>query len=359
MHNLPDMILVLISRKRFCLKILYKTLAMLAMIALCILPLFGANDTKQEDMSISDLACSLKATLEYDPLVHAGTITKEGRSVRFAMDVPYVLLDWTIVKEVPAPYESATSLQIKEEFARTVQEFFEIKSQISSRYLVKAIVIDPGHGGKDPGAIGEFEDFKLQEKDVNLSIALRLADLLRLRYPEKTIVLTRSSDIYPTLEERVEKANKIELEETEAIIYVSIHANASFNKNTKGFEVWYLNPNYRRTVVDERTAKEKGEDIAPIINIMLEEEFTTESIILAQKVYQRMDRIIGDRSPARGIRAEEWFVVRNAKMPSILIEVGFVTNKAEALLLSQAGYLRQIADAMYNGVCDFIEHFEQ
>ena len=111
--------------------------------------------------------------------------------------------------------------------------------------------------------------------------------------------------------------------------------------------------------MDEKTAKEKGEDIAPIINIMLEEEFTTESIILAQKVYQRMDRIIGDRSPARGIRAEEWFVVRNAKMPSILIEVGFVTNKSEALLLSQAGYLRQIADAIYNGVCDFIEHFEQ
>jgi N-acetylmuramoyl-L-alanine amidase len=91
---------------------------------------------------------------------------------------------------------------------------------------------------------------------------------------------------------------------------------------------------------------------------MLEEEFTTESIILAQKVYQRMGKMIGDQSPARGIRAEEWFVVRNAKMPSILIEVGFVTNKNEATLLSQAGYLRRIADAIYNGVCDFIEHFE-
>jgi N-acetylmuramoyl-L-alanine amidase len=359
MYKLPDMMLVLISRKKFCLKILPGTIAIIAMLVLSNLALFAANEKKQEDISISDLAYSLKATLEYDPLVHAGTITKEGRSVRFAVDVPYVLLDWTIVKEVPAPYESVTSLQIKKEFAQTVQEFFELKPRTSSKYLVKAIVIDPGHGGKDPGAIGEFEDFKLQEKDVNLSIALRLADLLRLRYPERTITLTRSSDIYPTLEERVEMANKIKLEETEAIIYISIHANASFNKNTKGFEVWYLNPNYRRTVVDEKTAKEKGEDIAPIINIMLEEEFTTESIILAQKVYQRMDRIIGDKSPARGIRAEEWFVVRNAKMPSILIEVGFVTNKSEALLLSQAGYLRQIADAIYNGVCDFIEHFEQ
>jgi len=182
---------------------------------------------------------------------------------------------------------------------------------------------------------------------------------LRIRYPDRTILLTRTDDSYPSLEQRVDIANTIKLGETEAIIYVSIHANASFNKNTRGFEVWYLNPDYRRTVVDEQTAKEKGQDIAPIINTMLEEEFTTESIILAQKVYQRMGKMIGGESPGRGIKAEEWFVVRNAKMPSILIEVGFVTNRNEALLLTQAGYLRRIADAIYNGVCDFIEHFEQ
>jgi N-acetylmuramoyl-L-alanine amidase len=225
--------------------------------------------------------------------------------------------------------------------------------------MVKAIVIDPGHGGKDPGAIGEFEDLRLQEKDINLSIARRLSDLLRLRYPERSILLTRMDDTYPSLDERVEMANQIELNETEAIIYISIHTNASFNKNTKGFEVWYLNPDYRRTVVNEKTAKEKGEDLTPIINTMLEEEFTTESIILAQKVYTRLAKMIGDTSLARGIRPEEWFVVRNAKMPSILIEVGFITNKDEAKLLSEPAYLRKIAYALYNGVCDFIDYFEQ
>jgi N-acetylmuramoyl-L-alanine amidase len=270
-----------------------------------------------------------------------------------------VLLDWSALKSVPSPYETEDSLRVKQGFANVLREFFQAKPGLSSKYLVKAIVIDPGHGGKDPGAIGEFTDFKLQEKDVNLAIASRLAELLRIRYPDRTTLLTRNDDSYPSLEQRVDMANTIKLAETEAIVYISIHANASFNKNTRGFEVWYLNPDYRRTVVDDETAKEKGQDIAPIINTMLEEEFTTESIILAQKVYRRMGKMIGEDSPGRGIKAEEWFVVRNAKMPSILIEVGFVTNRDEASLLTQAGYLRRIADAIYNGVCDFIEHFEQ
>jgi len=333
--------------------------AVVLMLILCCVPFVAAEGTPQEDMSLSSLAQSLNAILEYDPLIQSGTITKEGRSVRFAIDVPYVLLDWNIVKKVPSPYETDDSLRVKKEFADAMREFFQSKPAPSSKYSVKAIVIDPGHGGKDPGAIGEFDDFKLQEKDVNLTIAHRLAELLQIRYPGRTILLTRTDDTYPSLEQRVEMANTVKLDETEAVIYISIHSNASFNKNTRGFEVWYLNPNYRRTVVDEQTAKEKGQDIAPIINTMLEEEFTTESVILAQKVYQRMGTMIGSESPARGIRAEEWFVVRNAKMPSILIEVGFVTNREEALLLSQAGYLRRIADAIYNGVCDFIEHFEQ
>lgn len=332
-------------------------IVLILLLAWSIGPVFAAEPASG-DITLSSLAQSLNAILEYDPLTRSGTLEKNGKIVRFALDTPYVLFDWTALKALPPPYEDQDSIRVKKEFDAALRQFFETKKPSLSKYSVKAIVIDPGHGGKDPGAIGEFENFRIQEKDVNLAIAHRLAELLRIRYPERTIQLTRTDDTYPSLEERVEMANKIKLAETEAVIYISIHANASFNKNTHGFEVWYLNPNYRRTVVDEQTAKEKGQDIAPIINTMLEEEFTTESIILAQKVYQRMGKMIGDQSPARGIRAEEWFVVRNAKMPSILIEVGFVTNKVEATLLSQAGYLRKIADAIYNGVCDFIEHFE-
>ncbi len=330
-----------------------------AMVIAATISLYAADENAPSDISVSSLATSLGATIEYDPLTRTGAFIKNGQSARFGTDIPYVLFDWNIVKDVPAPYEKQGTILVKKEFVDALKNFYSPKPSSSVKYSIKAIVIDPGHGGKDPGAIGEFEGFKLQEKDVNLAIAHRLADLLRLRYPDRTILLTRTDDTYPSLEDRVDMANNVKLGVTDAVIYVSIHSNASFNKNTRGYEVWYLNPNYRRTVVDEKTAQEKGQDIAPIINTMLEEEFTTESVILAQKVYQRLGSMIGNKSPPRGIRAEEWFVVRNAKMPSILIEVGFVTNKAEAELLSQAAYLRRIADAIYNGVCDFIEHFEQ
>ncbi len=325
----------------------------------CIITSFGAESYISTEIPLPDLAKDIGASFEYNPLTKSGVLEKNGRTVRFSEGFPYVLLDWTLLKELPPPIETEMTIAVKPEFAEAIRKFFSEKRSGSSRYTIKAIVIDPGHGGKDPGAIGEFDGMRLQEKDLNLEVGLRLAQLLQLRYPERNILMTRSDDSYPSLEERVELANSIKLAETEAVIFISIHANASFNKNTNGYEVWYLNPNFRRTLVDEKTAKEKGEDLAPIINTMLEEEFTTESIILAQKVYRRLGQTIGEFSPPRGIRAEEWFVVRNAKMPSILIEMGFVTNKIEMQLLSQPAYLRKIADAVYNGVCDFIEHFEQ
>ena len=196
------------------------------------------------------------------------------------------------------------------------------------------------------------------EKDLALDLSLKVYNALRLRFPDKQILISRKGDSYPTLEERVAMANEVKLGPEEAIIYVSIHANASFNKNGKGFEVWYLNPDYRRTLVDSDNAKALGEDIASIWNQMLEEEFTTESIMLARKIVEGLQAGIGADSPNRGIRAEEWFVVRNAKMPSVLVEAGFVTNPDEAKLLSSEDYLKRLANGIYTGIVDFVGYFE-
>ena len=225
------------------------------------------------------------------------------------------------------------------------------------------ILIDPVHGGKDPGAIGECgsgkDAFRIQEKDVVLDIAKDVYSRLAVRWPDKQILITRSGDTFPTLDERVEMANRLELGLNEAIIYVSIHANASFNKNASGYEVWYLNPEYRRTVVDSRKAEGMDEDVVPILNAMLEEEYTTESIYLATRILDGVTRSIGDVSTNRGVRAEEWFVVRNARMPSVLVEVGFVTNEAEARLLGNSDHLRKLGDGIYNGIVDFVGYFEK
>jgi len=144
----------------------------------------------------------------------------------------------------------------------------------------------------------------------------------------------------------------------EAVIFVSIHANASFNKDAEGYEVWYLNPSYRRSVVDGKRAETLDKEILPVINSMLEEEYTTESVFLATTILDGLSDSIGSVSTNRGLRPEEWFVVRNARMPSVLVEVGFVTNEAEARLLSDPGHLQKLGDGIYNGIVGFIDYFE-
>ncbi|HWP68030.1 MAG TPA: N-acetylmuramoyl-L-alanine amidase [Rectinemataceae bacterium] len=311
-------------------------------------------------VSLLDFGKSVKAGVAFDPLTKSGYIEQNGVFVSFALDQPFIACDWKELKKVGAPYLSGETIFLPADFVKETSKYLSEKNTPKKeKYSVATILVDPGHGGKDTGAIADFGDMRLLEKDLTLEVSKRVVDLLNARYPERNILITREGDSYPTLDDRVSMANSVELKNDEAVIYVSIHANASFNKNAKGFEVWYLNPEYRRTVVDANTVREKGTDIAPILNAMLEEEFTTESIILARNVYDRLGAALGSQSPGRGIRAEEWFVVRNAKMPSILIEMGFITNPEEGSLLSSSGYLRKIGDAIYNGIVDFIDHFER
>ena len=91
---------------------------------------------------------------------------------------------------------------------------------------------------------------------------------------------------------------------------------------------------------------------------MLEEEYTRESILLAQEIIQEFDRRVGNKSINRGIREESWFVVRNAKMPAVLVELGFATNEQEAALLASSGYLRTLAEGVYSAIETFVTTFE-
>ncbi|MDX9801886.1 MAG: N-acetylmuramoyl-L-alanine amidase [Spirochaetia bacterium] len=231
-----------------------------------------------------------------------------------------------------------------------------------SGHRIAAIIIDPGHGGRDSGAIGRHEiagnRHTIYEKDIVLEIALELNRKLTSTYNDKKIILTRNNDSYPSLDERVEKANNVKLGKNEAIVFVSIHANASFNINAKGFEVWYLPPDFRRDLIDGDKADEETKDILPILNTMLEEEFTIESILLAQSILDGLDKSIGSKDLNRGLKEETWFVVKNAKMPSVLIEVGFVSNKEESIKLSDKNYLKKISEGIYNGIIKFIDNLE-
>lgn len=304
-------------------------------------------------------AANLAAFLYWDPLSGNAVLQKNGHQISFGLESQIALIDFKQFQIIDAPIQNNNLVYVSKEFIEFAKNLFQTESDIPF-FKVGAILIDPGHGGKDPGAIGTHningKQTTVQEKDITLSTSLELFSLLKTRYPDKQVLLTRSTDIYLTLEERVEKANAINLKENEAIIYISIHANAAFDTKAKGFEVWYLSPGYRRSVLSE---SDVDKDLFPILNSMLEEEYTTESILIAKFILDSLDAEVGNLSPKRGIKEEEWFVVRNAHMPSVLVELGFVTNKEEATLMADKNYLRKTAEAIYNGINTFIMHFEQ
>jgi N-acetylmuramoyl-L-alanine amidase len=302
----------------------------------------------------------------WDPFFKTGNISLSGHHAAFSAGYPGerlpVILDSREILTLSAPWLENGLLRFPESFVAALKRAFDnsvLNDQF--RYRIAAIVVDPGHGGKDPGAQGTHtingKTLKLSEKDITLKSSLYLYSRLSAAYPDKRVLLTRDRDTYPTLEERVLLANSVPLKDNEAILYVSIHANASLNRHARGYEVWYLSPDYRRDLIDREKFQDSAE-IIPIMNDMLQEEFTNESIMIAQAINRRIGEAMGRSLPARGLKAEEWFVVRNARMPSVLVELGFVTNPVDAEILNSAESLQKLTEAIYKGITDFVTSFE-
>jgi len=233
-----------------------------------------------------------------------------------------------------------------------------------SRATIAAIVIDPGHGGKDPGTSDDPFNRDpghppLLEKNIVLAIGLNVYHQLKTRYPHKTVVITRNRDVYVSLERRTEIANAIKLKPNQEKIFVSIHANASFYRGARGYEVWYLPPDYQRRVIRDRGLGSDAPAIYPILNNLRQQEYERDSIRLANSILQGLHTTVGRYEPDRGLKAQDWFVVRNSKMPAVLIEVGFVSNPVEAKLLANPDYLKKLANGITLGIERFVDSFDR
>lgn len=314
-------------------------------------------------MSLNEIARKTESTLYWDSMSGSGTFEKNGHHISFSTNSPILLFNYTKISLISMPINYAGTIYANPDFLKSVQFFFEnLPPEVSFR--VGAIIIDPGHGGKDPGTVGQHiidgKKIYLEDKSIALFVAKDLHARLSKIYPDKQILLIRDDDTYLTLAERTDIANTVTLKEDEAIIYVSIHANAALNKDAKGFEVWYLSPDTRRTVITDDIADDIADDeVVSILNSMMEEEFTTESILMAKYILDGLDAQVGNVSPNRGLKENDFFVVKNANMPSILVELGFVTNEEEALRLSDENYLHKTSLGIYNGLTAFVTHFEQ
>jgi N-acetylmuramoyl-L-alanine amidase len=182
--------------------------------------------------------------------------------------------------------------------------------------------------------------------------------MLNRTYPDKKILMTRDKDVYLTLEQRADIANAVTVSENEAVIFISIHANWGANPNARGYEVWHITSGYRRKLIDP-SRHNYSADITAILNAMLEEEFTTESILLADYILASLGQTFGGALPSRGRKANDWFVVRNSRMPAVLVELGFISNQQDASLMTSDEGLQKFTSSLYNGITDFIGIFER
>jgi len=304
----------------------------------------------------------------WDPFFREGSFTIGGHYGTFstahsAGESGVFMVDNRDIYSIPLPYLNGGELVFPEPFVSTAKEAFTRSiTEDSSFYRIAAIIIDPGHGGGDPGAASAHtingKSLTVTEKNIVLRSSKYLQELLTKAYPDKRILMTRESDITCSLEERTAIANSVPIRKNEAIIYISVHANSSRDKNAKGFEVWHLKSDYRRNLLDESHFPDSPE-LRKIMNLLTEEAFIAESIRIAESILDSLKATMGKTMPSRGLKEEDWFVVRRSRMPAVLVELGFVSNKDDALLMTSDEGLHKLTEAVYKGVVEFVGAFER
>jgi N-acetylmuramoyl-L-alanine amidase len=224
----------------------------------------------------------------------------------------------------------------------------------------RRIVVDAGHGGHDPGAVGPK---KLYEKDVVLDIALKLKKILSAD-PLNEVFLTREKDVFIPLEERTVIANK-----KNADLFVSIHANASPRRQAKGVETYLLNwtddeeanrvaaRENRISLKKMKAMNRQMDDVDTILSGLMREKWRDASVKLAHYIQRSLVSSLdnGYKSVSdHGVKQALFYVLFGAKMPSVLVEVSFISNPEEENLLSQDSYRMQIAKGIAHGLNTYI-----
>jgi N-acetylmuramoyl-L-alanine amidase len=218
---------------------------------------------------------------------------------------------------------------------------------------IRRIVIDPGHGGHDPGAVGPSG---LQEKDVVLAVGLRLRELIREELG-LDVVMTRSTDVFIPLEERTAIANKVN-----ADLFLSVHANAAANRNAAGIETYYLNlakteKAAQLAAKENGTSLEKVSVLQAILFDLMANYKLNDSAHLADEVQKSLHKKIRTQYADvknLGVKQGPFYVLVGATMPSILVETAFVSNVHEESRLKDPAYLELTAGGILDGVRGYI-----
>jgi len=201
---------------------------------------------------------------------------------------------------------------------------------------IRTVVIDAGHGGKDPGNLGTRR-YKKTEKDVSLAVALLVEKYILERHPNIKVVMTRRDDSYPTLHERTVIANR-----AQGDVFISIHCDAAENRSAYGSSTYVMGKDHddeNRVAMRENSVilQEDNQDVyegfdptkpeSYIMLTMFQYAFIQQSVELAQQVQNAFRDDVGRKD--RGVKQQPLYVTSRSAMPAILIELGFLTNSAE------------------------------
>lgn len=218
---------------------------------------------------------------------------------------------------------------------------------------VRRIVVDPGHGGHDPGASGANG---VHEKDVVLAMGLKLAERLR-KDLGLDVVMTRSTDVFIPLEERTAIANKVN-----ADLFVSIHANASLNRSASGIETYYLNlakteKSAQLAARENNTSLEKVSVLQAVLYDLMANYKLNDSAHLAEEVQKGVVKRVSSQYTGvrnNGVKQGPFYVLVGATMPSILVETAFVTNEKEEARLRDPAYQDSTVQGIEDGIRAYI-----
>ncbi len=311
-----------------------------------------------------DLIGSRLAPEAKQPIAVEDGLVRRVRAAQFAPEIVRVVLDMASpvsyrTSILSDPYRLVVDIQGQEnasappapEKNKTPPAAAKAKPQIAG---LRKIVIDPGHGGKDPGAIGVDG---IAEKDIVLAVAKKLALKLKKEMGIE-VVLTRADDSFVELKDRTAMANA-----EQADLFISLHVNASPNPDAHGLETYYLDNTTdeaanRMAARENAVARSSVTDIQFILSDMIQNLKLEDSITLAHRLHASVVSQVGRRyGEVRdlGVKKALFYVLVGARMPSVLVEMFFVTHKSEARALAKEAYQDAIVDALLEGIRKYQE----
>ena len=262
-----------------------------------------------------------------------------------------------VVTPVPAPRGTVPVAVPTPATSRATARSALVQSFLTPTLGLKigSIVIDPGHGGHDTGAVGPTG---LMEKDLCLDVALRLGQIIKLRLPGAEVIFTRTDDKFMALEKRTNIAN-----EKKAELFLSIHANSSPYDAARGVETYYSNlkggsEGLEVAARENATAQGTVSDLPELVKKIARSDKIEESRQFAEDIQSSLSRRIQHSAKSAqkgGVHRAPFVVLRGANMPSVLTEISFLSNPSDEQLLMKDEYRQRLAEGLYQGVASYLQ----